>query len=259
MNVDGSGITAISNSEGDDRDPAWSPDGTKIAFTSERDGNNEIYIMNADGTEQLRVTNSPEDEHFPAWSPDGARIVFSRLMPDNANDLFVVDLATSVETRLTETLKITESYPDWSPNGKKILYSSFGGEQSGIYVMKADGSDPRLLLPGPLHYAAWSPDGEYIALDGEPGGNKFEVYIIKADGTGLRQVTQHPGGSGEYNKAPAWSPDGKQLVYFSTNRGAAPGSDIFIINIDGSGETQLTFGKNDLHNGGFYPDWSPMP
>lgn len=259
MNVDGTGITAITNSEGDDRDPSWSPDGKKIAFTSERDGNNEIYIMNSDGSNQTRLTFSPENEHFPEWSPDGKLIVFSRTMTDNANDLFIVDLNGVEVARLTETLKVTESYPDWSPNGDKIVFSSFGGKQSGIWKMNSDGTNPHLLIAGPLHHPAWSPDGKYIAFDGEPGGNKFEVYIIKADGTEMRQITQHPGGSGEYNKDPSWSPDGYQLVYFSTNRSPNPGTDIFIVNIDGSAEIQLTFGKNDLHHGGFYPSWSPIP
>lgn len=259
MNVDGSGITPISNSAGDERDPCWSPDGKRIVFTSERDGNSEIYLMNADGTEQIRLTDTPENEHHPDWSPDGKRIVFSRTMPDKASDLFIIDLAGEEITRLTDTFKRTENYPDWSPDGSQIVYSAFGGEEGGIFAMKSDGSDPHLIMAGPLHYPKWSPDGKWIAFDGEPGGNNFEVYIMKANGTEMRQVTNHPGGSGEYNKCPSWSPDGKRLVYFSTNRSPTPGTDIFIINIDGSGETQLTFGKNDLHHGGFYPNWSPLP
>jgi|GEM_PF-1328961 len=259
MNVDGSGITAISNSAGDDRDPCWSPDGKKIVFKSERDGNSEIYLMNADGSEQIRLTNTPENEHHPDWSPNGQKIVFSRTMPDKTSDLFIINLAGEEIARLTDTSKSVESYPDWSPDGSQIVYSAFGGEESGIFVMNSDGSNPHLIMAGPLHYPKWSPDGKWIAFDGDPAGCKFEVYIMKANGTQARQVTNHPGGCGGYNKCPSWSPDGKRLVYFSTNRSSTPGSDIFIINIDGSGETQLTFGKNDLHHGGFYPNWSPLP
>ncbi len=258
MNTDGSGVTALSNSRGDDRDPAWSPDSKRIVFTSERDGNTEIYVMNADGSDQTRLTNSLENEHFPRWSPDGMKIIFSRTI-NNANDLFVINANGSELTRLTDTPKTTEDYPDWSPNGKTILFSSFGDSEAGIYVMNADGSRARLLMAGPLHYPRWSPDGKYIAFDGEPAGCKFEIYIMKADGTDMRQVTEHPASCGGYNKCPSWSPDGRQLVYFSSDRSPEPGADIFIINVDGSGETALTHGQTELHHGGFYPDWSPVP
>lgn len=258
MNTDGTGITNISNIRGDDRDPAWSPDGKRIVFTSERDGNAEVYIMNKDGSNQTRLTDSPENEHFPRWSPDGQKIAFSRTI-DNANDLYVINVDGTGLTRLTDTPKTTEDYPDWSPDGKSILYSAFGVVEAGIYVMNADGSDARLLIGGPLHYPRWSPDGKYIAFDGEPGISNFEIFIINADGSGMRQVTSHPQGPGGYNKCPSWSPDGRRLVYFSTDRNAEPGPDIFVINVDGSGETALTQGPTDLNHGGFYPDWSPVP
>ena len=259
MNTNGTGITALSNSQGDDRDPAWSPDGKFLAFTSDRDGNTEVYIMNADGSNQTRLTNSPENEHHPEWSPDGNLIVFSRTMADNSGDLFITNTDGTATARLTDTPKRNEAYPDWSPNGTEIAFSAFGGGQSGIFVMRADGSDVRSIMAGALHFPEWSPDGTQIAFDGEPGGCLFEVYIMQADGSGMRQITTHPGGCGEYNKSPSWSPDGRQLVYSSTHRNPDPGVDIYTINIDGTGETALTHGKTDLHNGGFYPSWSPLP
>jgi len=215
--------------------------------------------MNADGSNQTRLTNSPENEHYPQWSPDGNLIVFSRTMADNSGDLFITNTDGTTTARLTDTPKRNEAYPDWSPDGMEIVFSAFGGGQSGIFVMSADGSNVRSIMKGPLHYPKWSPDGTQIAFDGEPGGCLFEVYIIQADGSDMRKITEHPGGCGEYNKSPSWSPDGKQLVYSSTQRNPDPGVDIYIINVDGSGETALTHGKTDLHNGGFYPSWSPLP
>jgi len=263
MNPDGTGITNISNSVGDDRDPAWSRDGRRIAFSSERDGNNEIYIMNADGSNPIRLTNSPENDFDPAWSPDGKKIAFSTIYEDNSDDLNVINIDGSGLTRLTNTPKINERYPDWSPDGKSLIFSKFGGGNAGIYIMNADGANVHLLLGGPLHNPEWSPDGKYIVFDGEPSDCKVEIYTMKADGTGVVMITEHPEGCGGANEHPSWSPDGKQIVYWS-DREHDPAlnnneENIYIINIDGSSETPLTHGVTNINYGGFDPDWSRVP
>jgi len=125
--------------------------------------------------------------------------------------------------------------------------------------MNSDGSNVRLLKAGPLHFPRWSPDGKYIAFDGEPAGCNFEIYIVKADGTEMRQVTKHPLSCAGDNKYPSWSPDGKQLVYYSEHRFEGSTFDVFVINVDGTGETALTHGKTNLQHGGCSPDWSRVP
>lgn len=259
MNTDGTGITCISNSPGNDMEPAWSPDGKKIAFRSERDGNWGIYVMNADGTGQTRLTNSPEGEFDPRWSPDGTRIIFSRMMKPGIHDIFVMNADGSGVTNLTNTPDIHEAYPDFSPDGKQIVFSSFGDGRAGIYVMDADGSNVRLLVAGAVHFPRWSPDGKYIAFDGQVEDCKFEIYVIKADGTEMWKVTEHPRGCGGNNKRPSWSPDGKQLVYYSELRFEGSTFDVFVVNVDGSGETALTRGYTELNAGGKNPDWSRAP
>lgn len=260
MNTDGTGITDISNSPGDDQYPSWSPDGKRIAFISHRDGNNEIYVMNADGTGQTRLTNSPEGEFDPRWSPDGTRIIFSRMMKPSIHDIFVMNADGSGVTNLTNTPDIHEAYPDFSPDGKQIVFSSFGGSRkpAGIYIMDADGSNVRLLQAGAQHFPRWSPDGKYIAFDGGYSMYEGEIFVMKADGTEMRQVTEHPR-AGAANKRPSWSPDGRQLVYYSELRFEGSTFDVFVINVDGSGETALTHGYTELNAGGTNPDWSPAP
>jgi TolB protein len=261
MNPDGSGITSITNSPGDDIEPAWSADGRKIAFTSKRDGHFEIYWMNADGSRQTRLTDSPEDKHYPAWSPDGEKIAFATV-ENGQSDLFVINVDGTGLARLTNSSDANERYPDWSPDGKQMLFSSFGGKDSGIYRMNADGSKIKLILAGPLHHPKWSPDGKKIAFDGEPAGCKFEIYVMNADGSGLSQVTNHPKGCGGYNKHPGWSPDGKALVYYSSDRNppSAPNSpNIYATLLDGRVESALTNGVTALNSGGYDPAWSPIP
>ncbi len=104
------------------------------------------------------------------------------------------------------------------------------------------------------------PDGNWIVFDGQQSG-VFELFIIRSDGTEKRQLTFDPKGPGAYNKCPSWSPEGDRIVFFSTDceSGTNPGANIFIIHVDGSDETAITYGPNEINNGGLYPDWSRLP
>jgi Tol biopolymer transport system component len=103
MNADGSGVSQLTNGPGDNWDPAWSPGGSKIVFTSDRDGNLEIYVMNADGSGQTNLTNTSTDEWNPAWSPDASKIAFSsdRNNPGVNSEIYVMNADGSGQTNLT--------------------------------------------------------------------------------------------------------------------------------------------------------------
>src|SRR5207249_1602656 len=141
MNADGSGQVNLTNNPAEDDGPVWSPDGTKILFHTNRDGNPEVYVMNADGSGQVNLTNNPATDDQPAWSPDGSKIAFTR-SPDGASfSIYVMQVDGSSITRLTTTTQ--DDGAAWSPEGTKIAFSSFSGGIYGqwqIYVMNADGS-----------------------------------------------------------------------------------------------------------------------
>jgi len=113
MNADGSGITAVSSSPGDDIEASWSFDGKKIVFVSRRDGDWDVYSMNADGSDQTQLTDTLEDEHYPSWSPDGDHIVFTR-NENNSGDIWIMNVDGTAATRLTGTPEANDVYPDWS-------------------------------------------------------------------------------------------------------------------------------------------------
>jgi Tol biopolymer transport system component len=160
---------------------AWSPDGKKIAFSSDRDGNIEIYVMNTDGSNQVNLTNSPEDEWSPAWSPDGKIIAFGR-----DNELYVMNTDGSNQVNLTNSPE-DEWSPAWSPNGKKIAFeSSEKVGYSDIYIIDNDGSNRINLTNNPQYDSspAWSPDGKIIAF-----GRDNELYVMNADGSDQKRLT----------------------------------------------------------------------
>jgi tricorn protease-like protein len=195
-NADGSGETQLTIDPAVDSHPSWSPDGTRVAFASERDGSVEIWVMNADGTGQVQLTDDPAGSTKPAWSPDGTRIAFN-----GGFDILLMNPDGSDVVNLTETLGGGFT-PAWSPDGTRIAFVSGAGGLD-VYIMNSDGSGRVQVTedPAPDLEPTWSPDGLRLAFASERDGD-FEIYTIAVDGTGLTRLTDDPAD----DRTPVWSP-----------------------------------------------------
>lgn len=242
MNPDGSEPTRLTHNTSEEHDPVWSPDGTKIAFTSFRDGQAEIYVMNADGSNQTNISNNPAHDHEPTWSPDGSKIAFSSVRDGNL-EIYVMGADGSAPTRLTNSSGY-DAQPTWSPTTAKIAFMSNRDGNYEIYVMGADGSHQANVTNNPAadSYPEWSPNGTQIAFSSNRNPDGFLDIYVMAEGEGsLTRLTSHPA----EDSKPAWSPDGTKIV-FQTLRGG-PGEptyssagELYVMNTDGSAQTNLT-------------------
>ena len=216
----------------------------QIAFNSNRDGNDEVYVMNADGSNQHNLTNHSAGDYHPTWSPDGRSITFYSNRDGN-DEIYVMANDGSHLRRLTND-DASDRAPAWSPTGMQIVFYSDRDGNWEIYVMDFDGANPQRLTN---HSAddwlpTWSPDGTQILFCSARDGN-LEIYVMNADGTDQRRLTNDSG----YDAWPVWSPDETHIAFYSNRDG---NWDLYTMNADGSNVRSLTNGGAD-----FDPAWSP--
>ena len=236
--------------------PAWSPDGTKIAFSSYRDGNSDIYVIDADGKNLIRLTQNPGYDSIPNWSPDGQRIAFTSRRDGNF-EVYVMNADGENLIRLTQD-PWNDGHPSWSPDGRKIAFTSH--RNSEIYVMDVGGNNLIRLTRNPASDAhpTWSPDGQNIAFVSDRAGT-YDIYVMDAEGNDpvrLTPIRGLPHGRRDRwqnlgrDLHPSWSPDGRKIVFTSNRDG---NYEIYIMDADGGNPTNLTQNgaKDEM------PAWSP--
>ena len=218
---------------------------SRLAFTSDRHGNPEIYLLNAEETRASNITNDPALDVPSSWSPDGRRIAFHSNR-DGDFEIYVMNADGSGLVQLTNN-SVGDFAALWSPDGRRFAFTSDRDGDWEIYLVNADGTgltrlthDPAVDVP-----SSWSPDGSRLAFTSDRDGDQ-EIYLINADGTGLVQFTHNT----DRDKNPVWSPDGLRLAFASDRDGDY---EIYLINVDGTGLAQLTHNSYLDYN----PTWSP--
>lgn len=220
----------------------------KIVFTSDRDGDDEIYLMNANGSGITRLTNQPGFDAMPDFSPDGKQIVFISSRAGN-QEVFVMDADGSNPRQLTET-PAREYHPTFSPDGAQIAFMSERDGNVEIYRMNPDGSHVLRLTdaPGFDGQPAFSPDGEQIAFVSSRD-ESWQIYVMTAEGSAVQRLTQDE----STNSYPRFSPDGTQIAYESMSGKDISATELYVMNADGSQTRRLT--ENDFFDS--MPVWSP--
>ncbi len=255
----------------DQSNPIWSPNSNLFAFENKETPPSQPYEENRvtyihDIKENVSQALTPQEwkSSLWGWSPDSKKLLISAFQSrDDDSEIYTIDLASGDIVPLTDNV-ISDQYASWSPDGTQIAYLS-GYPDATLMVMEADGSNPKQLTEGlKINLEVqpqWSPDGTQIAfaVDGEfiDRTQKSDIYLIHADGSGLRQLTD----TGGATLHPRWSPNGSRLVFHGYAVGAFddPGdrtslrTEVFIINADGSGFANLSQSIGlDYH-----PAWSP--
>jgi len=232
--------------------PAWSPNGSLIAFTGFRGGKHgEIYVMRPDGTGQRNLTKSPSPDDLATWSPDAKRIAFTSNRDGNS-EIYVMNADGTGQTRLTHSAAADYS-SSWSPDGRRIAFWSDRDGNNEIYVMNADGTDQtRLTTSRASDYSpSWGPDGRIAFTRTTGTGSLTALQVMNSDGSDLRRLT--PAGANWSESRPVWSPDGTKIAFVSSHDFPVDNTDIYEMNADGSGEIRIT---RSPHRDD-WPTWSP--
>lgn len=196
---------------------------------------NDLHLIDEDGANLVRLTNVQVGIQGPRWSPDGSQIVFVSKPRDVDSEILLTNADGSGTIFLTEP-QMGGTWPDWSPDGSRIVFT----RGRDTWTMDADGSNQMLVVEDGL-FATWSPDGSRILFVTASGPN---LYSALPDGSDVRQLTS------DWEWEPVWSPDGSRILFHTFRDG---NTEIYVMNADGSGQTNLT--QNAAEDSD--PAWSP--
>jgi Tol biopolymer transport system component len=239
----------------------------RIAFSGGPAHAEDVYVINADGSDLARVTSDPAADFDPTWSPGGTQLAYRHQPGDDlTTDIYLINADGSWARNLTGSGGVADWGPAWSPDGRTIAWNSDRGSPGVFrgYLIKPDGSKARPLGTNVwVEYPAWSADGMKLAFMGQTpvGTENYEIYVVNADGTNLRRLTDAPGPDGW----PAWSPNGHRILFSSVRDDCAffrarhckttgdigPYYTLYVMNADGTHQRRVSDAFAQI------ADWSP--
>ncbi|MEK7448129.1 MAG: hypothetical protein AAB019_01455, partial [Planctomycetota bacterium] len=253
--ADGQNQVNLTKHPGRDRYCSWSPDGTRIVFSSWRDGspsranlakggNANIYVMNSDGTNQTRLTKHPAEDWIPAWSPDGQKILFQSHR-DNKKGTYLMDGDGKNQKILLEQEIFEGLGPLWKPDGQEIIFLSRPNDLSGVIIVNLFNTEIKRISKDEWQKIAsgWPADTKKLIF-GVKENNNYEIYIMDIFCQEEKNITENKGNDGW----PMWGPDGKSIAFYS-NRNGRWG--IYVMDSQGGNIRGLSI-KDD-----YDPAWSP--
>ena len=247
MNADGTNPTNITNNAATDSYPNYSPDGTKIIFSSDRSGTTRIYRMNADGSGVVGLTNNAATDTVPVFSPDGTTLVFGSNRDGNS-EIYKMNADGTNQVRLTIE-NANDLFPSFSSDGSKIIFVTerlAGGQR--LFTMNADGTNQQVIsnIAGYYNRPSYSPDGTKIIFVYGTDITAQNLWTMNADGTNRVQFTVG-------RSSPSYSPDGAKVVYACCFLNGQAMDGIRSVNANGTSPQNLTLGPQDT-----LPVWQPI-
>jgi TolB protein len=243
--ADGFNPRAIFSSSKQILSPAWSPDGSRLAYVSFESGNSAIYIQDIIQGTRAKVSAKKGINSAPSWSPDGRKLALT-LSAAGSPDIYVLDIAAKNLQRLTSGPAI-DTEPSWMPDGKTLLFTSdrSGGPQ--IYQVSVNGGKAqRLTFDGKYNAAAdVSPDGRYVAMVNN-SGNGFRVALMDLQSKAMRVIS-----NGSLDEAPSFAPNGSMIMYATADQGRGV---LAAVSADGRVKQKLRLTEGDVRE----PSWSPF-
>jgi TolB protein len=225
--------------------PAWSPDGSKIAYVSFEGKNSAIYIQDVTTGKRERVASNPGINSAPAWSPDGKRLALT-LSKDGNPEIYIMNISNKSLTRITNNFAI-DTEPTWSSDGKFLAFTSDRGGSPQIYEVKiGENKARRLSFNGAYNAGAtYSPDDESLAV---VHGNKgiYKIGLLDRSSGQVNALTDS-----RMDESPSFAPNGHMIIYTTTG---ASGTALAAISVDGTVHQRLALQKGEVRE----PVWGPF-
>lgn len=242
VNLDGTNVVNITDTQGDDLHPAWSPDGWRLAYTCRRqpdgsvNGPQRICVRNADGTGFVVLSNTLAEDYGPAWSRDGSQIAFTSFNPGFQTMVTILN-ADGTSRRPLNVDLLGATSPDWSADGQSIAVDYL----NSIWVSRAYSYGYQRLTNATFDSRPrYSPDGSKIVFQSNRDGNT-EIYVMNSNGAAQTRLTTNPA----IDSNPTWSPDGTKIL-FTTTRDDPMKPALYVMNSDGGNPTKVTDGSEGV-------------